>query len=901
MKRFRTPLSVSLLLSLLFSIAPLALASPQQTGAVVGKVLDELTGNPLPGAVVTVDGITRSEESNRAGSFQILRIPAGKHTLTVTYLGYETATFEVEIEAGRTIELEAKIKPLPAIREAVTVQAEPSFIDGQAKALNQQKSALNIINVVSADQIGRFPDPNAAEATQRIPGITIQRDQGEGRYVVVRGTEPRLNSMMINGERIPSPEGDIRNVALDVIPADLLEAIEVSKALTPDMDADSIGGSVNLITKQAPEKQRIAFTLGLGYNELVRDGIQQLNGTYGRRFFDNKLGMVLSGSFFNTDRGSQNFESEFDDGFLDTLELRDYRLNRRRWGFNGDLDYRLSKDSHLFLRGIFNKFDDDELRRRLVNAVGDEALERHLRDRYETQTIYSIAAGGRHLFNSLWQLDYRLAFSYAEEDEPRNIQTIFIQEDVVFQPNVSPDSINPDNIQANPLNEDINEFLLDEIVVGKNITNERDWVGSFNVATPFSASSGLGGLFKFGGKYRYKKKARNNEAVEFGPEDDILLSDFLDRDYQPRRFLDGRYRPGNQFVNPDSARRFTSDFPFESEKDFEEDAADFVAKERVAAAYVMTELYLGEKLSLLPGLRFEHTKVDTTGFEVLFDEDGDFASLNALTGSNSYYQFLPGIHMRYRVTPNTNIRAAFTRSLARPNYVDLTPFQIINEEDEEITRGNTALDPTTSWNFDLLGERYFSTIGVISGGIFYKRLKDNIFLFNSEEIRNGAEFDVTQPLNGESARLFGVELAFQNQLRFLPSPFDGFGIYANYTYVDSEADLLDRTIRLPGQAEHSGNFAVFYEKFGFQGRLSLNYHGRYIEEVASEAARDIFFDSHAQWDFSASQRVTRHLRVFADVINLTNEPFRRFEGFANRPLQEEYYRWWATAGIKIDF
>lgn len=900
MKRLHTLLSVSLMASLFF-ITPLALAAPQQTGAVVGKVLDELTGSPLPGAVVAVEGLARSEESNRAGSFQLLRIPTGKHTITVTYLGYETATFEVEIQPGRTSEIEAKIKPLPEVRESVTVQAEPSFIDGQAKALNQQKSALNIINVVSADQIGRFPDPNAAEAAQRVPGITIQRDQGEGRYVVVRGTEPRLNSMMINGERVPSPEGDIRNVALDVIPADLLEAIEVSKALTPDMDADSIGGSVNLVTKQAPEKQRIAFTLGLGYNEIVRDGIQQLNGTYGRRFFNDKLGMVVSGSFFNTDRGSQNFEAEYDDGFLDTLDLRDYHLNRTRWGLNTDLDYRLSKDSHLFLRGIFNKFDDDEYRRRLVSAVGDDALERHLRDRYESQTIYSIAAGGRHLFNSLWQLDYKLAFSYAQEDEPRNLQTIFIQEDVVFQPNVSPDRISPDNIQSNPLNEDINEYVLDEMVLGKNITNERDWVGSFNLATPFTLSGRQGGLFKFGGKYRYKKKARNNEEIEFSPEEDILLTDFLDRSYEPRQFLDGRYRPGNQFVNPDAARQFTSNFDFESEKNFEEDTADFVVKEKVAAAYAMTELYLGEKLSLLPGLRFEHTKVDSTGFEALFNTDGDFESLRALTGSNSYYQFLPGIHMRYRITPNANIRAAFTRTLARPNYVDLTPFQIINEEDEEITRGNPSLDPTTSWNFDLLGERYFSTIGVLSAGLFYKRLKNNIFLFTSEETRNGTEFDVTEPLNGESGRMFGVEVAFQNQLRFLPKPFDGFGIYANYTYVDSGADLLSRKIRLPGQAEHSGNFAVFYEKFGFMGRLSLNYHGQYIEEVAEESARDIFFDSHAQWDFSASQRVTRKLRVFIDVINLTNEPLRRFEGFSNRPLQEEYYKWWATAGIKIDF
>jgi TonB-dependent receptor len=896
LKRF---LSVILWLAILLPVASPVLA--QSTGAVTGRVIDENSKNPLPGAAVKVQGKALSTDTDRTGAFQLLRIPAGQQTISISYLGYEIAVFDVQVRAGQTINLEATLKPLPQTRESIDVYSEP-LLDGQAKSLNQQKTAPNIVNIVSADQIGRFPDPNAAEATQRIPGVVIQRDQGEGRFVSVRGTEPRLNSVMINGERIPAPEGDIRYVALDVIPADLLEAIEVSKALTPDMDSDAIGGAVNLVTKHAPERTIFSLTAGLGYNHIVRDGLQNFNATFGRRFSDNKFGMLLSTSFFNTDRGSQNFEAEYDDGELDTLETRDYRLNRKRFGLNPVFDWRVSNTSEFFLRGIYNRFSDDEFRRFFVNAVSDNALERDLRERYEVQKIVSSAFGGRHLLNNILHTDYRITYSYAEEAEPTNIVTQFVQEDVEFAPNVTPSQINPKNIQANPLNQNINEFLLDEQTRENNITNDREFTGSINFALPLHTLSGFSGLFKFGGKYRHRKKARNNEVLQVSPEDDLLLTSFLDSSYRVRNFLDGRYSPGNEFANPKLARDISSQFPVEIEKDPEEDLADYAAKEKIGAGYAMAELSLGERLMLLPGLRYERTDTDYRAFQLLFDDEGDLAGVSPIAGKNHYNFFMPALHARYRVSKDTNLRAAVTRTLSRPNFIDVIPFQLILEEDSEIERGNPNLEPTKSVNFDLMGEHYFQTVGMASAGFFYKRITDNIFLSRFDEARNGDDFEVTQPVNGERANLWGIELAFSNQLRFLPKPLDGLGIYTNYTYTDSDARILGRNNGpLPGQARHSGNFAVFYEKFGFSGRISLNYHGRYIEEVGEDTTRDLFFDSHAQWDLSVSQRINRWLQVYGDVINLTNEPLRRFEGFRNRPVQEEYYRWWATAGIKINF
>ncbi len=207
-------------------------AKPHSPGVVAGRVTGSDAGRALPGAKVALAGTGPFVTTDHSGAFRMIGVPVGMQTLEVTYLGYKTKTVDVEVVASETLRQDVSLEPSGSFREDITVRDEP-FLEGQSKALNQQKHSINIKNIVAADQIGRFPDPNAAEATQRIPGVTIQRDQGEGRYVLVRGSAPRLSASAINGVKIPSPDGDVRYVALDVIPADLLEAIEVTKAITP--------------------------------------------------------------------------------------------------------------------------------------------------------------------------------------------------------------------------------------------------------------------------------------------------------------------------------------------------------------------------------------------------------------------------------------------------------------------------------------------------------------------------------------------------------------------------------------------------------------------------------------------------------------------------------------------
>lgn len=875
------------------------------SGAVTGRVLDAVTGAPLIGADVTLDGTSFTTATDRTGAFRLSRLPAGSYSLLVLYLGHGEQRTDVTVVSGQTIPVDVKLAP-ESFSETVQVRAEP-IGEGQARALNQQRTAANITNVVSSDQIGSFPDPNAAEAAQRIPGVSIARDQGEGRYVLIRGTEPRLNSMMIDGERIPSPEGDVRSVALDAVPADQLQSIEVSKAVTPDMDADSIGGAVNLVTKQAVSRPTMLASAAGGYNALQEDGGQrQASGTFGRRVANGRVGFLVGGSAAHLNRGSENVEADYDDGALDQLQTRDYIVERERYGVNTSVDFKANQNSSFIFRGIFNRFRDYEINNRPEYQISDDRIERVLKNRQQDQTIASVSGSGQHVLGPRGTtVDYRLSWARAQEHQPDRLDTIFRQSKVTFAPNVSASSIDPDNIQANPLNEDLSKYTLHEQVYEPFLTRDREVTGSANLRMPFASSGRFSTIFKAGVKLRDKHKFREADTIVAEPTSTVPFSQLQDSGFSAgNRFLGGRYSFGPG-ISPSLARDYFNALPSSAKVfDHESDASDYDANERVFAGYAMAEIYAGQKLLILPGVRYESTKVDYTGYDVLFDEDGEYASTRPLTGGDTYGFFLPGVHVRYSIDPQTNIRAAYTRTLARPNYYDLVPYELVKREDAEIERGNATLRPTTSNNVDLLVERYFQSVGVVSGGVFYKRLQDYIYPFVVFETVDGERVQITQPRNGEAASLWGMELAFQNQLRFLPGPLDGLGVYANFTWTDSSARFPGREgedARLPGQSARLGNVALWYEKYGFSARASWNFHGKYVDAVGEAAAEDVFYDDHTQLDVNVSQRLTRNIRVYADFLNLTNAPLRYYIGVPNRPIQEEYYRWWSMFGVKVNF
>ncbi|WP_462319261.1 TonB-dependent receptor [Marinilabilia sp.] len=900
----------SILIFLFFAMAANLLAQGQ--GSISGRVLDT-EQFPLPGANVYIESIEKGAVSDREGKYRIANVPAGDYELTVSFIGFDTQVMSITVGEGETTTQDFTLEG-GIMLEGITVG---SALHGQAKALNQQKTAPNIKNVVSADLIGRFPDPNVAEALQRIPGISVQRDQGEGRYVQIRGTDPNLSNVTINGEQIAAPEGDDRTVALDMIPSDILSSIEVTKAITPDMDGDAIGGSVNLNTMGAVSGNRVlSMTASAGYNNLVED-LSPVSGrgslAFGNRTGDrNQFGYMISGSYNRSNRASNNNEMEYDEGELDELQLRDYELTRERLGLVSGVDYRFSDNSVIFLRGNYNYFSDQEYRRRFTIAADE--LARDFKDRLEEQQVFSLSAGGEHLLSRKTSIDYMLSYSYSDQNTPSDREISYVMEDEMGD-FINFDRANPDypkfsSMGGDPYNYSLYEF--DEFGDASEITTDQHFTSRLNLKTNFELSGNTHGYLKYGGLARFKSKDRDITENIYDYGGDVTFPEILGN-FEDPDFLDNKYEQGvgrfpTRSTVSDLFDNNRSDFENEEEDSMEaSNAEDYDATENTYAGYLMTDLKAGN-FSTLFGVRYEHTKVEYTANITEFDMEGDLITPIPSTNSeNTFDFFLPMVHLTYDMGQNGKLRLAWTNTFAKPRYFDLAPYRIIAHEDEELELGNPDLEAARSMNFDLMSEYYFSNVGIISGGLFYKQIKDFIYISNFEYAQAGPYqgYETTQPVNGEEADLFGFEVNLQRQLDFLPGFASGFGIYANYTYTWSEADLTteggtQRTVSLPGQAENVANFALSYEKGGFSSRISLNYAGAFVDEIRETSDSDRYYDERFQLDVSASQKLTSNIRIFAEVMNLTNAPLRYYNGVSSRPEQQEFYSWWGNFGVKLN-
>ena len=888
---------------LLFSADPVF---AQGSSHLSGKVVEAESGRPLDGARVHLRRAALVAITDAKGQFVFPRVRAGVDTVDVAYIGRQAQSREVDLTgqplAGVDFELPVSVVQLAEV-QVLGVMAK-----NQAEALNRQKNAVNIQNVVASDQMGRFPDASAPEAVQRLPGVAVARDQGEGRYIQIRGGSAANTQVTFNGNEVPSPEGEARQIALDAVPVDVLESIEVSKAITPDMDGDAIGGAVNLVTRQAPDVPTFSAELSGGYGTIRSEPSVSGALTYGRRFADDRVGFLVSASGSRREFGSDDIEPEYDlgdpgldDDALEGLDTRHYTLWRARLGGTAALDWRVGEYSTISLTGIYSELQDDENRRRVVHAIEDGEVSFGHKNRFEAMKLFNLALAGDHLLPGGVGVDYDLTFSRASEREDYDWEAEFIQGDITFAPDIS----DPDNIQTNPTPDAVTDgtYEFDNIVTGGDDTKNRDLTAALALTVPYQLGGRTNGRFKFGGKIRDKDKDQDvteidNELLD-GAGPIVLGTDIGGPFDYGSGFNPGSYPFPRNATSGDDVIELPTRFStaIEGEQNLEAQTNDYELDERVTALFAMTELDLTEDLLLLPGVRYEHTKFTSIGFD--FDPDAE--TLTPITAERSYGNVLPMVHLRYRLTPQTNLRAAFTSTIARPNFFDLVPFRL--RDDEDLVLGNPDLEATTSRNFDLLLEHYDRRIGVLSAGAFYKRLSNPIFLFTEDNELGGA---TSQPRNVESAEIRGFEVAVQQQLSMLPRPLDGLGIWANYTYTDSEATLPGgRTARLAGQAKHVFNTALSYEKGGFSGQASLNYNDSFVLEFggdvigAEERGEDIFLDKHLQLDFTSAYRFTPSTSLFLELVNLTNEPFRTYQGSTLRPRQVEFYESWGRLGFRF--
>jgi TonB-dependent receptor len=891
-----------------------------QSGAIAGHVSGG-DHRALAGAAVWVSGTGRSARTDELGDFRILGVNPGTYFVVSDYLGYARDSVSVTVAAGQGARAEVGLRTAAVELNALTVLVERA---GQARALNKQRTADVVSNIVAADQIGRFPDPNTAEALQRVPGIAIQRDQGEGRYVLIRGTEPRLNGSTLNGVNIPSPESDVRMVALDDVPADALASIEVKKTFTPDMDADAIGGTANLVTRMAERgPAQMSLTAAAGQNNLTGKKINQAAGLFARRFgTDQRLGFMLGGSYYRTPRGSNDIEQTWKPATVDgagtsyvgNLQLRDYLVTRTRGAVTGTLDYDAGTGNHVALRGIWSSFGDQEFRRnsqiRFDKGTVDPAagtssggqLIRALKDRYEVQRIASVALQGTTT-RPTFGVDYELAWAHSEESEPHSHYFTFTQKKVNLSYDMS-DTDAPRYTVTKGSEFDPTAYAFTSMETVDGLATDRNLVGSVVVTVPLNWQVAPMTL-KFGGKARMKRKDYSTADLSYNAYTAgtltlaDLASEYENTDFQYGYKLGVNSDPGRaRSLIADHLSSFTLDPTATASKS---SAPAYLAHENVYSSFAMATIDAG-KLRLVPGVRLESTRSDFDANVVNFDSTGVFVGTQGATGDHSYVDVLPGINARLEIDSRTNLRAAVTRSLARPNYFDMVPYRQVSAADNTISEGNPDLVPTHSTNFDLMAEHYFSSVGIVSAGVFHKLITDFITPTVHHETITGTDYTVTQPGQGDNAHLTGVELAWQQRLTMLPGALSGLGFYANWTWSTSTATypLQDRSAILPGQMPNVGNFSIFYERYGINARLAANYSDRFVSEVGEDASADVYYDRHLQYDASASVQLLPGVRVFAEAINLTNEPLRYYQGMSNHPIQQEFYSWWGHVGVRLD-
>lgn len=930
---------------MLFAVLSLS-SLAQSKGVVQGKIYDE-NGLPMPGATIqVVDLGSVGTYTDLDGQFTLYNLTTGTHNLRISYIGYQAVEQSIEVTAGVT-GLNVSLEPGAIKGESVIILGDR--LKGQAKAVNKQKNNQNITNVVAADQIGRFPDANIGDAMKRIPGITIQGDQGEARNIVIRGLQPQLNSVMINGNRIPSAEGDNRNIQLDLIPADMIQTIEVNKAVTPDLDADAIGGSVNLVTRSAPSGSRISGTVASGYNALSEKPIWTGAVVLSNRFFNDKLGAIVSGSYNNHNFGSDNIEAEWTEGdnvpaYVEEFQIRNYDVQRIRRSISLGLDYQFNPANKIYLNSMYNHRDDWENRYRLVLAdIGEpdangvsviETIERQSKGgidsdrvdnrRLEDQRVRTISLGGDHLLGKV-KLTWSGAWAKASEERPNERYAQYNAEPEVevdgedeaqgmlfnqnltdpTRPLFTPAPSDGFSLAGNDASlQNLSIFELDELTEEHQDTYETDFNSRVDLKIPVQTR----GIVQTGIRIRSKEKVRRNRFFEYEFVDDEFQT--LDQVPQTNQtdadFLPGSEYDAGNYASPswlgsldlNNTARFN-----EEDKPDEYLSENYSATEDILAAYAMLTYDVTDQFTALVGARVENTSLEYTGNEVEDEEN----LIREISASQDYTNFLPGVHLKYNFTDNFVARAAWSNTLARPNYYDLVPYQDRRVEDQELFLGNPDLNPTTSSNIDLSLENYFASVGFVSVGYFTKSIDDFIYPAVTEQTIEGETFDVFQPVNGSNATINGFEASVQRQLDFLPGALKGLGIYLNYTYTTSSADGVaneDGDLRsdldLPGSADHLFNASLSFETKKLVIRASLNYSSDYIDEVGGDAFSDRYYDKQTFVDVNASYAFTPNLRFFAEAINLTNQPLRYYQGISSRTMQEEFYNSRFNFGLKFD-
>lgn len=930
-------------------LASASFATMAHAGEVAGSVHDASGIRPLQSASVRIVELNRSAETDRGGNFIFGDVPAGTYTLEARYVGAEVTTQSLTVPATGRI---AGDFNLPAIGGGdILVTGQTANL---TSALSRQKAADGVVSVLTRDAVGQFPDQNVAESLRRLPGINILNDQGEGRFVAVRGLDPNLNSTSLNGVRIPAPESDVRQVALDVVSSDTIESVEVKKSFTPDMDGDFIGASVEIKTTSAFDSKKNRYSLNAEGSWNDYSGKVTPKGAFD---FTQKLGenFGIAGSVsyykrkFETDNVEAADWTQDDNGhaYAETLEYRDYDVERTRINAALSFDWRVSDTTKAYVRGNWAQFDDHEYRRRTTfdfsdfgeasSATGSTVrfdtadlddgdkltIERDHKDRFERQRIRSVAIGS-DTDTGTWKFNWQGSYAKSTEKETFSVDPSRYTAEFENDSGVAIDVNNGNKFfpaysvanGAASVN-DASNYGFDRLeLTTLSDSQDEEWAAKADLARTFAGDNGdftvQGGV-----KARWRKKSYDFNMSRFdGYDGDYTLADVLGK--QTYRLLD---------MGPVASKRGPADFYRANEDGFEyndvdslidSSTSDYSVREDILAGYLLGR-WDSATLRVIGGVRVERTYNKLNGNLVAVSEQEDptdpdetisVVDVSGVGYERNYTNWLPSLTLRWSPQSNLVARAAGYKTVVRPKLADLAPRYSINE-DGEAEFGNPYLKPYQAWNFDAGFDYYFTNNGAISFGGFYKSIKDYTYsAFSSEEgTFNGVDYtELRTPVNGDTATIAGLEASYSQVFSMLPAPFDGLLTQLNYTYTYARGTVLDddgvaRRISLPASSKNTFNVVLGYEKGPVSLRAAGTFRDKYLDEVGGAPDQDRIVNQHFQLDLSAKFKVTENVRLFADWVNVNNAKFYAYQDFAGskRLLQYEEYGSTVKFGAKVTF
>jgi TonB-dependent receptor len=832
---------------------------------------------------------------------------------------------------------------LPAEDIVVTGQRE-----AQRAARAVKREAFAISDVISSDDIGKLPDHNTAAALRRIPGVSVQEDQGEPRFPVLRGLSSTYNRTTVDGAIVAGVDETGRTVPLDIVLSVMAGRIEVIKTVTPENDANAVGGIINIETRSAFDAKRAFFLNGIGSYGIyeqhgdVRNDKPSLRAAFatGGRFGpDEQWGVVIGASYEQLDYDIPQVESATPSvreyaraGITGTtanapvnsgdprgngiqvpsqLRLFWYNNTKERAGANAKIEYR-GDSLRWVLSGIYARTEDDEERIEFRTEPLTSGALANVLDQTPTTGRF---AGGRNIIQLNQPITKRRIIIGRTAAEWTATDQLKIDGDAIYSqgrlrvPNQSIEFRTRDAQAANyaftydtsdffpvfnPLNPAANRNPANFFLLQQRDSDVRTLEKSGQFRLNATYDDGASVKLKAGGVYRTTQRDFQNRQTDYTAGTGFTYSlDQVDVP-GPDKLIQGRYlltpRIGvdeyQAFFATNQGRFTTTTRP---------NGGDYRVDEDVLAGYGQGSVKLGP-VTLLAGLRYERTEIGSTGIRT------QGTTLSAVQTGSSYDNWLPGVHVRWDVNPQVVFRAAYTNTIGRPDYGSIAASQNLTFDGSQarLTRGNPELKPRRSRGFDLSFE-FYPDDGLISMAVFSKSIRDEIFTLTGTEtadVGRGAEtVIVTTPQNAENARIRGVEMAVQQALTFLPDPLNGFGISGNVTLIDSTFTFLTsvgpRNAGLFLQPDVTGNASLYYQRGKFEGRVSYNYIGGFLETINDTIPNaDQYWKGRTTFDANVSYRITPQLTLYAEGQNLSDAGRREVVGPGRAYLQEaaEYGR-----------